>query len=98
MNFFQVLNLLKKKGYQGLYLRSPYRLTGDDLYEPSRWFEVAMYSGNAKLASMGEFNDEWELSWNLPAPDEIPQICLPVGCIELHPLNLLTLGTTNWQR
>lgn len=98
MDFFQVLNLLKEKRYQRLYLRSPYRLTDDDLYEPSRWFEVAMYSGNTKLASMGEFHDEWELSRNLPAPGAIQQISLPIGCIELTPMNLLTLGVTNWQR
>lgn len=96
MDFFQVLNLVKKKGYQRLYLRSPYRLTDDDLYEPRRWFEMALYSGNTKLASMGEFHDEWELSWNLPAPSAIQQISFPTGCIELNPMNLLTLGTTNW--
>lgn len=98
MDFFKVLILLDKKGYKQLYLRSWYFLRENDLYYPSGWDSVTIYSGDVKLALMENDHKEWKLSLYPPQPCSIQQIDIPPGCIELDPLNRLTLGVTNWDK
>lgn len=96
MEFFKVINLLIKKGYPQLYLRACDCLTDEHLYDPSQWYEVKMYSGTELVALMNGHHDDWLLIPIHPSPRTIKQIDIPPGCIELNPMNLLTLGTTKW--